>query len=165
MIQYQIPSPTHIKRAMYMKSPYPLSLESTISRILSFFYLYLFIIYPMVCLHVFLQTEVGTRSYYRWLWATIWLLGIELRTSRRAVNALNHWAISPAPYPGFLTESWWFDKWQKTSFFFWVITKALSTFWKGFSLRWAGHFEHWDFGAIYWPDLEQHGSTDKSCKT
>ena len=26
----------------------------------------------------------------------MWLLGIELRTSGRAVNALNHWAISPA---------------------------------------------------------------------
>jgi hypothetical protein len=38
-----------------------------------------------------------TRSYYRWLWATMWLLGFELRTSGRAVNALNHWAISPAP--------------------------------------------------------------------
>jgi hypothetical protein len=31
------------------------------------------------------------------LWATMWLLGIELRTFRRAVGALNHWAISPAP--------------------------------------------------------------------
>jgi hypothetical protein len=27
----------------------------------------------------------------------MWLLGIELRTSGRAVSALNHWAISPAP--------------------------------------------------------------------
>ena len=27
----------------------------------------------------------------------MWLLGFELRTSQRAVNALNHWAISPAP--------------------------------------------------------------------
>jgi hypothetical protein len=25
--------------------------------------------------------EEGIRFYYRWLWATIWLLGIELRTS------------------------------------------------------------------------------------
>jgi hypothetical protein len=29
-------------------------------------------------------------------WATMWLLGIELRTSGRAVGVLNHWAISPA---------------------------------------------------------------------
>ncbi|MFT8099555.1 hypothetical protein ACMYL6_23695, partial [Salmonella enterica subsp. enterica serovar Infantis] len=28
-------------------------------------------------------------SYYRWLGATMWLQGIELRTSGRAVSALN----------------------------------------------------------------------------
>jgi hypothetical protein len=33
--------------------------------------------------------EGGIRSHYRWLWATMWLLGIELRTSGRAVSALN----------------------------------------------------------------------------
>jgi len=32
----------------------------------------------------------------------MWLLGIELRTSGRAVGALNHWAISPAPHFSFL---------------------------------------------------------------
>jgi hypothetical protein len=32
--------------------------------------------------------EEGTRSHYRWLWATMWLLGVELRTSGRAVSAL-----------------------------------------------------------------------------
>jgi hypothetical protein len=31
------------------------------------------------------------------LWVTMWLLGFELRTFRRAVSALNLWAISPAP--------------------------------------------------------------------
>jgi len=36
-------------------------------------------------------------SHYRWLWVTMWFLGFELRTSGRAVSALNHWAISPAP--------------------------------------------------------------------
>jgi len=41
--------------------------------------------------------EEGIRSHYRWLWATLWLLGIELSTSGRAVCAPNHWAISPAP--------------------------------------------------------------------
>ena len=41
--------------------------------------------------------EEGIRSHYRWLWATMRLLGIELRISRRAVSARNHWAISPAP--------------------------------------------------------------------
>jgi hypothetical protein len=43
--------------------------------------------------------EEGIRSHYRWLSATMWLLGIELRTSGRAVSALNHWAISPALAP------------------------------------------------------------------
>jgi len=41
--------------------------------------------------------EKGIRSQDRWLWATMWLLGIELRTSGRADSVLNHWAISPAP--------------------------------------------------------------------
>jgi len=40
--------------------------------------------------------EEGIRSHYRWLWTTMWLLGFELRTSGRAVSALNRWAISPA---------------------------------------------------------------------
>jgi hypothetical protein len=35
----------------------------------------------------------------------MWLLGIEFRTSRRAVSALNHRAISPAPTPRFLNGS------------------------------------------------------------
>lgn len=30
------------------------------------------------------------------LWAAVWLLGTELRSSGRAASALNHWAISPA---------------------------------------------------------------------
>jgi hypothetical protein len=34
----------------------------------------------------------------------MWLLGIELRTFRRAVSALNHWAISPAPRKDFKKE-------------------------------------------------------------
>jgi hypothetical protein len=42
--------------------------------------------------------EEGVRSHYRWLWANMWVLGFELRTSRRAVGALNCWAISPAPF-------------------------------------------------------------------
>jgi hypothetical protein len=34
--------------------------------------------------------EEGIRFHYRWLSATIWVLGIELRTSGRTVSALNH---------------------------------------------------------------------------
>jgi hypothetical protein len=33
--------------------------------------------------------EEGIRSHYRWFRATMWLLGIELRTSARTVSALN----------------------------------------------------------------------------
>jgi hypothetical protein len=40
--------------------------------------------------------EEDIESHYRWFWVTMWLLGIELRTSGRAVSALSYWAISPA---------------------------------------------------------------------
>ena len=38
--------------------------------------------------------EECIRSHYRWLCATMWLLGIELGTFRKSVSALIHWAIS-----------------------------------------------------------------------
>jgi len=47
---------------------------------------------------VFRHTRRDIGSHYRWLWATMWLLGIELRTSGRTIRALNHWAISLAPW-------------------------------------------------------------------
>ena len=47
--------------------------------------------YMYVC-----RLEEGTRSHYRWLWATTWWLGIELKTSGRASSALNLWVIFPA---------------------------------------------------------------------
>jgi hypothetical protein len=43
----------------------------------------------MSILYVYLYGRRDIRSYYRWLWVTMWLLGIELRTSGRAVSALN----------------------------------------------------------------------------
>ena len=39
--------------------------------------------------------EEGIRFPYWWLWATMWLLGFELKTFGRAVGTLNCWAISP----------------------------------------------------------------------
>ena len=51
--------------------------------------------YSIICLQT--APEEGIRSRYRWLWATMWLLGFELRTFRRAVSALTCWAISPVP--------------------------------------------------------------------
>ena len=61
----------------------------------SFLSFYLFIVYTVFYLHVCLHAR---RGHYRWLWATMWLLGIELRTFGRAGNALNRWAISPAQF-------------------------------------------------------------------
>ena len=43
------------------------------------------------------RPEEGTKSHCRWLWATMWLLRIELKTSGRSTSTLNRWAISPAP--------------------------------------------------------------------
>jgi hypothetical protein len=40
--------------------------------------------------------EEGTGSHYRRLWDIIWLLGIKLRNSGRAVSAPTLWANSPA---------------------------------------------------------------------
>jgi hypothetical protein len=48
-------------------------------------------------------SEGGIQSHCRWMWATMWLLGIELRTSGRAVSPLNHWATSLAYYATFET--------------------------------------------------------------
>jgi hypothetical protein len=56
-----------------------------------------------VCLFICMYTVAVFRHSRRghqislWLWAIMWLLGFELGTFLRAVGALNHWAISPAP--------------------------------------------------------------------
>ena len=51
----------------------------------------------MHCSYLQILQEEGIRFHYGWLWATMWLLGFELRTFRRAVGCLNNWAISPTP--------------------------------------------------------------------
>jgi hypothetical protein len=61
--------------------------------------LFIYFIYMSTLLLSSDTLEEGIRTHYRWLWATMWLLGIELRTSGRAVIALHLWAISPAPFP------------------------------------------------------------------
>ena len=40
--------------------------------------------------------QKSIRSCFRWLWLTMWLLGMEPKTTERAARALNCWAISPA---------------------------------------------------------------------
>ena len=57
--------------------------------------IYLFILYMSTWWLSSDTPEKGVASHYRWLWATMWLLGIELRTYGRVVSALNCWAISP----------------------------------------------------------------------
>jgi hypothetical protein len=85
---------------------------------------YLFISY-MSTLWLSLDTpEGGIRSHYRWLWATMWVLGIELTTSGRAVPAYNHWAVSPAPI------LWYFK-----SFFFWMAPNVSSLVCYGFIIH------------------------------
>ena len=83
------------------------------------FFSYLFNFMYMSTLFLSADTsEEGIGSHRRWLWATMWLLGIGLRTSRRAVSALNHWAISPAQGNYFLR-----DKYFTLPFhlIFWVV--------------------------------------------
>jgi hypothetical protein len=81
--------------------------SSSIFNLVKFIYslIYLFKIYYIYMSTLYLSlgtTEKGIRSHYRCLWATMWLLGIELRTSGRAVNVLNCWAITPAPIFNFM---------------------------------------------------------------
>lgn len=65
-----------------------------------FFYKDLFIIYFMYMSTPLLSSdtpEEGIRPHCRWLWTTMWLLGIEPGISGRAVSNPNWWAISWAP--------------------------------------------------------------------
>jgi hypothetical protein len=66
----------------------------------------LFYVYECsICMYT-LMSEEDIRSHYRWLWATMWLLGIELPTSGRAASALNHWTISPAQQVALFSWIW-----------------------------------------------------------
>ena len=71
---------------------------------LTLFYFHVFFISKILFLWVhcsYLQTykKIPSVSHYRWLWTTVWLLGIELRTSARAASVLNCWAISLSSPP------------------------------------------------------------------
>jgi hypothetical protein len=57
-------------------------------------FIYFFYVYDTIA--VFRHTRRGHLIPLQMVWATMWLLGIELSTSGRAVSALNRWAISPA---------------------------------------------------------------------
>jgi len=79
------------------------------------FFLNIYLFY--VCeytVSIFMHTRRGYQILFRWLWATMWLLGFELRTSGRAVSALNHWAISPALLFFFFFLITWSILWPST---------------------------------------------------
>jgi hypothetical protein len=60
-------------------------------------FIYLFYIYTSILI-LFSDTPYKhITSHYKWLWVTIWLLGIELKNPGRAFSALNRWANSSAP--------------------------------------------------------------------
>jgi hypothetical protein len=72
--------------------------KAKITFLLSFFFFKdLFILIWKHTVVVSRNTRKRLIFHYRWLWATMWFLGFELRTFGRAVSALTHWAISPAP--------------------------------------------------------------------
>jgi hypothetical protein len=59
---------------------------------------FFFLVYECsICMYTFMSEE-GIRSQYRWLWATMWLLGIELRT-------LNWWASLSSPSPLYVSTN------------------------------------------------------------
>ena len=66
-------------------------------KLLVFFLRFIYFLYVSTLYLSSDTLEEGIRSHYRCLWDTMWLLGIELRTSGKGVSAFNHWVISQAP--------------------------------------------------------------------
>ena len=91
-ISFPWPPPEALHINMHMHAH--LHIRKTLKRNHSFFFkIYLFIyMYMNMPLLSSDTPEEGTGSHYRWLGATMWLLGIELRTS----GCSYHCAISPA---------------------------------------------------------------------
>jgi hypothetical protein len=72
---------------------YQQQLNNRVAKMISFkniFLRFIHLFYVSTLLFSSDTPEGGIRFHNRWLWATMWLLAIELRTSRRAVGALNH---------------------------------------------------------------------------
>jgi hypothetical protein len=83
------------------KAMYKLHLQPTSS-----LFIQLFLCVWIFCLHVYkcmCTCLVPTEDILNWsygrLWAVMWLLGTEPRSSARAASALNLWIISLAPAP------------------------------------------------------------------
>lgn len=65
-------------------------------------YAFMYVCAPLMCLDILGgQARVKVLDPLeledRWLWATVWVLILELLSSARANSALNHWAIFSAP--------------------------------------------------------------------
>lgn len=55
------------------------------------YYIYIWVL----CLNA--SQRFALQNHYRWLWATTWFLGVELKMSGKAANSLNCWVFSSAP--------------------------------------------------------------------
>lgn len=103
---------------------------------------YLISMYTVFFLHVCYTQKEGTRSHYRGLWATMWLMRIELTISGSAASTLNFWAISPAlhvditPWSNFSLKILKLQN-SKVDFFFWVrgMVSVFIELWLDWALR------------------------------
>jgi hypothetical protein len=93
---------THWKSSHWLISTAPVHIYSKNFTFLKLINLFIICKYTIVCLQTLQKRASDFR--YGWLWATMWLLGFELRTGS-AVCTLNHWASSPAPNFTFLRIS------------------------------------------------------------
>lgn len=57
----------------------------------------MFSLYNVTCMHAFRADNFVWDNQLVWLWATVWVPGIKLRSSARAVSVLNLEVISPSP--------------------------------------------------------------------
>jgi hypothetical protein len=82
--------------------------------------------------------EEGIGSHYRWLWTTMWLLGIELKTSGRALSALT---TEPPlqPHHGRFFVCFWVLGffWPRIQVNFWCFLRLLVRFFRGMSRAWG----------------------------
>ena len=86
---------SNFRTSLYLRT-YAFYIKNLITTIfLKKIFIYLLCIQYSVYLYA-CKTEEGSRPHYRWLWASMLLVGIELKTFGGTGNALKHWAISPA---------------------------------------------------------------------
>ena len=77
-----------------------------------FIYLSIYLsIFFLSAKHVHAMSKAATRGIQipwnwnnKWSWATMWILEVETRSSRRAAS-VNHWAISPSPQIAFFIQA------------------------------------------------------------